>query len=128
MNKDELIKYWLQTAEKDYNTMLHLYESEDYHWSLFMGHLVIEKLLKALYISKIESDPPRIHDLLRIAKQINIKINEELEDNLDTITTFNISARYPDYKESFYHKCTYEFTTSNINKIEELRKWILSMI
>jgi HEPN domain-containing protein len=123
-----LIKYWINTAEKDFSTMLHLYESEDYHWSLFMGHLVIEKLLKGLYISKIDNNPPRIHDLLRIAKQSKIDLNEELEDDLDTITTFNISARYPDYKESFYSKCTYEFTTSNINKIKELRKWILLLI
>lgn len=48
MEKDELIKYWIKTSEKDYSTMMHLYQSEDYHWSLFMGHLVIEKPLKAL--------------------------------------------------------------------------------
>ena len=58
MDKNELIKYWIRTSERDYNTMLNLYESKDYHWSLFIGHLVIEKLLKALYIIDMHENPP----------------------------------------------------------------------
>ncbi|MCG8603545.1 HEPN domain-containing protein, partial [bacterium] len=30
--------------------MEHLFEKEDYHWALYIGHLVIEKLLKAYYV------------------------------------------------------------------------------
>ena len=128
MDKYDLVKYWVETSEQDYNTMLHLYETKDYHWSLFMGHLVIEKLLKALYAKNIDNNIPRIHDLLRIAEKANIKTTDEQQDSLDIITTFNISARYPDYKQSFYKKCNYEFTTSNIERIKELRKWLLSLI
>lgn len=29
--------------------MDHLFEKRDYHWALFIGHLVLEKMLKALY-------------------------------------------------------------------------------
>ena len=128
MDKYDLVKYWVETSEQDYNTMLHLYETKDYHWSLFMGHLVLEKLLKALYAKNIDNNIPRIHDLLRIAEKANIKTTDEQQDSLDIITTFNISARYPDYKQSFYKKCNYEFTTSNIERIKELRKWLLSLI
>lgn len=128
MDKLDLINYWLETSEGDYHTMLHLYQSGDYHWSLFMGHLVIEKLLKALYVKNINNNVPKTHDLLRLAEKMDINITDELADALDLITTFNISARYPDYKQNFYKKCTNEFTTININKIKELRKWLLSLI
>jgi HEPN domain-containing protein len=128
MDKNELIKYWIRTSERDYNTMLNLYESKDYHWSLFIGHLVIEKLLKALYIIDMHENPPRIHDLLRIANMLNLETTEEQRDILDLITTFNISARYPDYKQSFYKICTREYAEKNIKKIKELREWLLSMI
>ncbi|MDH7553298.1 MAG: hypothetical protein QHH74_06560 [Spirochaetota bacterium] len=47
---------------------------------------------------------------------------------LDFVTTFNINARYPDYKQEFYRKCTMKFTQDAINKIKELRQWLLSMI
>ena len=47
MQRDELVQYWMETADRDHVTMQHLYESGDYNWCLFIGHLVIEKLLKA---------------------------------------------------------------------------------
>ena len=128
MGKLDIINYWLETSQKDYNTMLNLYESKDYHWCLFIGHLVIEKLLKAIYVKNIAEMVPRTHDLLRLAEKSNLVMSEEQKDMLDLVTTFNINARYPDYKQSFYAKCNYTFTTSMVNKIKELRIWLLSKI
>ena len=51
-------------------------------------------------------------------------MTESQLDILDTITTFNIRARYDDYKQLFYKKCTLEYTAFWIEKIEELVKWI----
>lgn len=117
MDKKDIMAYWVKTAIRDYQTMLNLYESKDYHWSLFMGHLVIEKLLKALYVKNSDDNPPRTHDLLRLAESAQLEMTEEQKDMLDLLTTFNISARYPDYKQSFYKKCDYGFTSGNIKKI-----------
>lgn len=125
MDRDTIINYWIDTANRDYQTMLNLYESKDYHWSLFIGHLVIEKLLKSIYVKNIDDNPPRTHDLLRLAERAQLEVTEEQKDTLDLLTTFNINARYPDYKQSFYKKCNHEFTTTNIEKIKELRTWLL---
>lgn len=128
MDKNEIIKYWTDTANADYQTMLNLFNSKDYNWSLFIGHLVIEKLLKALYVKNVSVEIPKIHDLLRLAEKSIKDLDENKKDLLDRITTFNINARYPDYKQSFYKKCTYDFTSENIEKIKELRAWILSIL
>lgn len=128
MEQDDVVNYWVETANSDFRTMLNMYESKDYHWSLFMGHLVIEKLLKAIYVKKHGEHPPKTHDLLRLAKEAEVQTTEEQMDVLDLATTFNINARYPDYKRSFYKKCTQEFTAANIEKIKELRTWLLSLI
>lgn len=128
MTRNELINYWISSSEQDYNTMKHLYDSHDYHWSLFMGHLVLEKILKAVYIAKVDNEVPRVHDLLRLCEKIGLDPSDEQTNQLDLITTFNIAARYPDYKQSFYFKCTREYTTKNISVIEELRRWLLSMV
>lgn len=95
---------------------------------LFMGHLIIEKLLKAIYVKNIDSNPPRIHDLLRLAERVGLDTTEEQKDILDLITTFNINARYPDYKQIFYNKCDYGFTLRNLEKIKELRTWLLLIL
>jgi HEPN domain-containing protein len=129
MDKEEIFKYWKDTSDKDYITMNNLFASKDYSWSLFIGHLVIEKLLKAVYIKNTEDiNPPRIHDLLELAKRANIRVSEQQEDILDLLSTFNISARYPDYKQSFYLKCTVDYTNQRINEIKELRQWLISII
>jgi HEPN domain-containing protein len=89
---------------------------------------VIEKLLKAVCIYKTESEiPPRTHDLLYLAEKSGIETTDAQKDALDLITTFNISARYPDYKKSFYNKCTKKFTLVHLNLIKELRQWLLNM-
>lgn len=108
--------------------MLNLYDSGDFNWCLFIGHLVLEKLLKALYIKNIDEKHPITHDLLRLAESLSLELNEEKKDILDTITTFNISVRYPDYNRSFYLKCTPEYTAEYMNKIKELRTWLISML
>ena len=128
MDKRELVEYWTKTAESDYRTMYHLFDSEDFHWALFMGHLVIEKLLKAVFATRSELVvlPPRSHDLLLLSERAGLETSEGRKDLLDTITTFNISARYPDYKSLFYRKCTRAYVRERMTEIEELRAWLLA--
>ncbi len=124
MRKNELIKYWIESADRDFKTMDHLFEKEDYSWSLFMGHLVIEKLLKAYHTQNNDDHPPSIHNLLRLAEKAGLELKEEQKDMLVTVTTFNIRARYDDYKAEFYKTCTKEFTEIWIKKIKGFTKWI----
>ncbi len=128
MDKNAFLSYWIESANHDYQTMLNLYQSKDYHWSLFIGHLVIEKLIKAIYVNNINENPPRTHDLVRLAEKAGIATTEEQKDTLDLLTTFNIKVRYPDYELLFYRKCDYDFTTEILKKIKEVRVWLLSMI
>lgn len=130
MQKDDFINYWRTSSDNDFNTMHNLYKSKDYHWCLFLGHLVIEKLLKALYVKKTKQivQPPKTPDLLQLAEKAGIETNNRQKDLLDLITTFNISVRYPDYKNSFYIKCTKEYTNARIKEIKELREWLIPLI
>jgi HEPN domain-containing protein len=128
MTKEEIILFWLESSDKDFRTMEHLYVSGDYMWSLFIGHLVIEKLLKAYYIRTKDESYPMIHNLLRIAEKTGLDLNEEQQIFFSTVTGFNINARYDDYKQSFYLKCTREFTAIWIEKIKNQRLWIKNQL
>ena len=128
MEKDELVAYWVETANKDYQTMKHLYDSGDYHWALFVGHLIIEKLLKAHFVQVNNTQPSFSHNLLKLAEMANVELDEGQEDLLDLITSFNIRARYPDYKLDFYQKCTKKYAEEQIRNIEELRKWLIQKL
>ena len=128
INKDKLIKYWIDGSDDDFETMVVMFDSKRFSWSLFIGHLMIEKLLKAYYL-KVKSDyPPDIHNLLRLAEKAGLELTVEHKEQLVTITAFNINARYDDYKMSFKKQCTPEFTAEWINKLKELRLWIKTLI
>ena len=127
-NKDKLIRYWTDSSDDDFDTMIAMFEKNKFNWSLFVGHLMIEKLLKALYV-KINNDyPPFFHNLLRLAEKCNLEINEEQKLFLITVTAFNINARYDDYKMSFQKKCTQEFTSQWIENLKNNRQWIKKLI
>ncbi len=42
MTNIELMNYWLESSDDDFETMKVLLENEKYSWCLFIGHLVIE--------------------------------------------------------------------------------------
>lgn len=124
MNKDDALRYWIESSDHDFKAMVHLFEKGDYSWSLFIGHLVMEKLLKAYCVHQKEIPPPFIHDLVRLSEKAGLPLSEEQKDILDAISTFNLRVRYDDYKLSFHRKCTRNFTKKWIQQIKELREWL----
>ena len=126
MNNVDLMNYWFNSSDKDYDTMRFLYEGNRNSWALFIGHLVIEKLLKGLYAKVNIENPiaPKIHNLILLSQKANLDVPQSIKEKIQVINTFNIGARYDDYKESFEQKCTNEYTKTQINNIEEVRKWL----
>lgn len=128
INIEKVIMHWKSTSDNDFQTMLHLFDSKDYHWSLFMGHLVIEKLLKCKVVIETKQHAPFTHDLRKLKKLSGLNFDDDKTKWLDTITTFNLNARYDDYKQAFYHRCTKEYAIQWINNIKILQQWIKEML
>jgi len=128
MDVEKIVKHWIDTSEEDFETMLSLYNSKSYSWSLFLGHISIEKLLKAYYVKKNKTHAPFTHNLYRLAELNEIEMSDEQSDWLDKITSFNLNARYDDYKREFYAMCTEEFSNHWIEIIKTIRLWIKQML
>lgn len=128
MDKQDLINFWVESSDLDFSAMESLFKNGHYIWSLFLGHLVLEKLLKAYYVKVVDDNVPKTHNLLAIAKNSNLELTEEQQDFLLEVTAFNIKARYPDYKKRFYKKATKKFTERYLKKIRELRIWLKDRI
>jgi HEPN domain-containing protein len=128
VTKQDKIQYWMTAAENDWRVAGHLYEKKDYSYALFFGHITIEKLLKALCVCRSDNAPPHTHQLAFLAEKAGLKLGPEKFELLETITDFNLEARYPDEKFSFYKKCTQEFTEDYLKKIEEAMTWLRSLI
>ncbi len=121
---EKVRKHWIDSSDKDYETMMHMFQSKDYNWALFIGHIVLEKLIKASVVVHRKNHAPFTHDLTKLASVSGLGFSEEQLDYLDTITAFNLNARYDSYKQAFSKKCTSEYTKEWIDKIQKLRSWI----
>jgi len=129
MTIEEHIKYWLDSAAHDLDTAEHLFMSGKYDWCLFIGHLVLEKTLKALFVLKNNNKvPPKIHNLVKLARLSRINTDQEQEVFLGDVNDFHLEARYPDYKQKFFKKCTHSFTEKYFGGIKEYHKWLKSLI
>ncbi len=98
MTKEDRVKYWLESAKDDWKVAEHLLEKGDYSYSLFFGHLTVEKILKAIYVDKLNENPPYTHRLVYLAEKVSLGLTEKQLELLETITDFNMEARYPDEK------------------------------
>lgn len=124
-NIEKILDYWKESSDQNYATMKNLLKSRDYSWALFIGHLVIEKLLKAHYVKIQKKHALFTHDLLRLSSKCGLDVTDEFEEWLDEISTFNLNVRYDNYKQDFFKLCTKEFTVEWIQRIERIREWLI---
>lgn len=119
-----LIDYWLRSSDENLKTAETLFPAGRNTHCLFFCHLAIENMLKALVVKTTNTHVPYTHDLVSLAQLTGISFsNEQLED-LKEINTFNIKARYDDYRFEFYKKATKDYTEDYFIKTRELYLWL----
>ena len=127
MKQKEIIQYWLNYASEDQEAAIGNFKLGHYDWCLFMWHLVIEKTFKAVIVNSGQT-PLYTHNLLKLFEQSGLDIADEYLTFLKEIGTFNLEARYDDYKRSFKKKATKQYTQKWINNCEEVYQWLLKQI
>lgn len=127
-NIEKAINAWVKSSDDNYDEMLDFFKINRNNWSLFIGHLCLEKLLKAYFIKVHHKHSQNLHNLIRIAELSNLELTIDQRNDFAVITTFNISARYDDFKQNFYNKCTNDFTYKWIEKIKAYRLWIKELL
>ena len=128
MTEQDALKNWKESSADALDTAEKLFTDKKYHHSLFFLHLAIEKLLKALHQKNISEPAPPIHNLVRLAELSKLGLAEETEKELKEISSFNVSARYDDYKFSFYKKATRNYASRWMIIGKKLYQKFLSLI
>ena len=103
------VDHLLQESREAYATAEDLYKDKRYHFALFFCHLALEKTIKATFLSRKKKFAPPVHDLIYLVKKLDIALDSEKLTQLAEINTFNIRARYEDYKREFFKKATSEY-------------------
>jgi HEPN domain-containing protein len=116
------VKHLQKESKEAYTTATDLYKSKRYHFALFFCHLAVEKIIKAYHLLKHRVFALPIHDLILLIKKSGFKTDEKNLEQLVEINTFNIKARYEDYKREFYKKATSGYAKEWIEITSDLLK------
>ncbi len=115
------VQAWLKQAERDLVSAENCFNSADYYFSAFAAQQAVEKGLKAIYL-KTHSDVWKIHDLVRLAKEVNAP--QDIIEKCAVITPVYAEVRYPESDEMPSEKVN-EAEAKNILKLaKEVMTWI----
>jgi HEPN domain-containing protein len=130
MTRKQHVDYWLIGAAENMKDMRAAIKSKRRSMAMFCGHLAVEKMLKGLCAVR-GVNIQREHKLIKLAKEsgLDATLSFEQREELSIITSFNIEARYDDFKMRFHATCTPQYVTEWSKKItswyKELKKLIL---
>lgn len=122
--KQKLITYWLTESRRTLRLANDVLKKRYYDHALFCGHLALEKLLKAIVVTKTNGPAPRSHDLLYLARLAAIELSIVQQKMLVEITTFNIAGRYHEEKLAFHQRITKTVAVKWIAHITQLYLWL----
>lgn len=98
MRKDS--ENFLLSSEYDLATAKYMLETGRYMYVIFMCHMSIEKMLKAIVAEVTDKVPPKTHNLIYLLKLSNIHIPQDLLDFIAKINNVSVVTRYPeDFKK-----------------------------
>jgi len=118
------VQYWFEGAEYDLGVADALYQARKYPYALFMGHLALEKILKALFVQTTHNHAPHTHSLVLLASKQKVEIPTRMVKQLARFMEFYFEARYPENQKKFYKKCTASFTSEKLTEVKEVFAWL----
>jgi len=93
---NESTKNWLAMVDYDIDTARHMHETARYVYVVFMCHLAIEKMFKAIVGEETNNFPPKTHDLIHLLNLGKIELSPDLIDFIGIINNAAIVTRYPE--------------------------------
>ena len=118
------ISNWIKSSHYDIRTAEHMLKTGRYIYVLFMCHLSVEKLLKALYEVALKKIPPKTHNLVYLSKSIGLEIPEKFLSTIESLNDLSIVTRYPEDMDSLVKAFKKERVSEYLNRTEALLKWL----
>lgn len=125
---EKTVNYWLEGADYDMGVAEALYKKRKYPYALFMGHLALEKALKAVVVKTTHKHAPYTHSLEKLARKSKIDTPKQTQVKLREFMEFHLEARYPDEQKAFYKKCSRSYTKGKLQEIKEIFEWLKSCL
>ena len=125
INVKKQILYWETGSDEDMLNAKIMIENGRFLAGLFFCHLCLEKILKALVVKITEEHPPRTHILSSLADTARINFDDNQDQFISEIQTFQLEGRYP---ENFPSEPDSVTAQAYFEQTIILHKWLRAML
>ena len=122
MNK--AIANWINSSGYDITTAEVMYHGRRYIYVIFMCHLAVEKMLKALVANKINKIPPKTHNLLYLVKLAEIEIPAPHKRIIMHLNEASVPTRYPTDISKLSLQYNRKVAGEYLKKTKALLQWL----
>ena len=122
---NRVVRNWAATANYDLRTAEAMYKAGRYLYVVFMCHLAIEKMLKAILAQQYPEDvPPKIHNLIHLAQKTEIALPDNLKDFFQRIDNVSIATRYPEDLRTLSKEFNQDTAKRILTETKRMIKWL----
>lgn len=93
----------------------------------FCCQQAVEKMLKALVVTRLNEFPPRIHNLVRLAEAAGVQVTEERTAWLRRLAGYYILTRYPEERGDV-PEVTDRESREILRETKDVIAWLRSMM
>jgi len=122
MRKDT--ENFIASAEYDLNTAEHMLKTGRYIYVIFMCHLSIEKMMKALSSEVTDKTPPKTHNLIYLTKLSGIHFLEDHFEFVSKLNNASVVTRYPDDFKKLVEAYPEDIAKSYLSQTKEIIEWL----
>jgi HEPN domain-containing protein len=122
----DLTNKWLAIAQEDLEAAKSMLQTGKYLYTAFMCQQCLEKAFKAVLQENNNDNPPRIHNILRLAETAGVlnDLEEKQTSLLTELEPYYISARYPEYREQLGKATTVYIAKDLYKRTEDMLSWL----
>ena len=103
-------------------------QSERYLYVVFCCQQAVEKMIKGVIAKVTGTAPPRIHNLMQLARRAGLEPDAEQAVLMRELSEYYVETRYPEEIEPVSSAAWQEIAQDALQRTEEMVRWLSSMI
>ena len=117
-------KNWIDSSDYDAQTATHMLQTGRYIYVIFMCHLAIEKLLKAIVQEDTGKLPHKTHDLIYLLQITKNSLPAHLLEFVGKVNNASIVTRYPEDLSKIISAYPERVAKEYLNSTYEVIRWL----
>ena len=120
----ENVRYWIKESYEDISTAYFLkHRGNRKLEAAFFAHLAVEKAIKSLVAQNTNEIPPKIHNLVALAKRAMLPMTADQRKFLLMLNVYEIEGRYPSERERILARTPDDLFEEILEKASEFIQW-----